>query len=81
MKMEKTFAPLAPATLNVLETLKTAQKPLTVAELKTLLENVNPAQLTALVNRGYATAEQVEITVMVPVKRKVNAYTFVKDAE
>lgn len=77
----KVFAPLSPKSLAVLEVLKTAQKSLTLAELKTLVPEVNPSNLTALVNRENVTAEQVEVTVMVPVKRIVNRYTFVKDAE
>lgn len=77
----KVLAPLSPKSLTVLAALKTAEKPLTLAELKTLVPDANPSNLTALVTRENVTAEQVEVTVMVPVKRKVNRYTFVKDAE
>ena len=39
------------------------------------LEGLNSAHLTALVNRGFAEAVDVEVEVVTVVKRKVKAYT------
>jgi hypothetical protein len=39
------------------------------------LDNLNSANLTALVNRGLITSEQIVVEVPTVVKRKVNAYT------
>jgi DNA-binding PadR family transcriptional regulator len=39
------------------------------------IEGLNSANLTALVNRGLVSAEQVIVEVPTIVKRKVNAYT------
>lgn len=54
---------------------------LTAMEIKENGLDVNSSQLTYLVSNGYATAKKVEITVMVPVKRIVNLYTYEKDFE
>lgn len=65
--------------LTAIEALKAiieVDKPITAIELKNAgLENLNSAHLKALENRGLITAEPVFITVMQPVKRKVNQYT------
>lgn len=61
--------------------LKETGKPMTLKEMKETLEGLNPAHLTALVNRGLVTAEKVEVEEVVVVKRKVNLYTLVETDE
>jgi hypothetical protein len=64
---------LSPKSLQVLEILKGANSPMVMSDIA--VEGLNSANLTALVNRGLATAEQVVVEVPTIVKRKVNAYT------
>jgi DNA-binding PadR family transcriptional regulator len=63
---------LSEKSLQVLEILKSATAPMIMSEIE--IENLNSANLTALVNRGLVVAEQVIVEVPTIVKRKVNAY-------
>jgi len=63
---------LSEKSLQVLEILKGATAPMIMSEIE--IENLNSANLTALVNRGLVVAEQVIVEVPTIVKRKVNAY-------
>lgn len=65
--------PLSGMSLKALEVLRKGDA--TANELKEQgLEGLNSAHLTALVNRGYITAEKVTVEVPTIVKRKVNKY-------
>jgi hypothetical protein len=64
---------LSPKSVEVLEVLKSATEPIVMSEMG--IEGLNSANLTALVNRGLVSAEQVIVEVPTIVKRKVNAYT------
>ncbi len=64
---------LSPKSVEVLEVLKSATEPTIMSEMN--IEGLNSANLTALVNRGLVSAEQVIVEVPTIVKRKVNAYT------
>jgi hypothetical protein len=55
-----------------------AGKALTMEEVKALGINANPAHFTALKNRGFITATQVEKEVVTVQKRKVNEYAIVE---
>lgn len=55
--------------------------PMTLAEMKEILPDVNSSHLTALRNRGLVESEQVEIEIETVVKRKVNSYTAVETDE
>ena len=68
----KKVAPLSDEATAVLEVLRTAGKPLTLAELKVLMPSANSAHLTALRTRGLIEANEVEV--VVPTKRTVLAY-------
>ena len=65
---------LSKGALRALDMLKDGTA--TVADLKAGgFKGINSAHLTALVNKGLVTAEQVVVEVPTVVKRKVNAYT------
>jgi predicted transcriptional regulator len=64
---------LSPKSLQALQILKGAESPMIMSDIA--VENLNSANLTALVNRGLVVAEQVVVEVPSVVKRKVNAYT------
>jgi predicted transcriptional regulator len=65
---------LSPKSLEALQILK--EGTFTMNELvERGLDNLNSANLTALVNRGLISSEQVVVEVPTVVKRKVNAYT------
>jgi predicted nucleic acid-binding protein len=70
---------LSPKSLQVLEILKGANSPMVMSEIA--VENLNSANLTALVNRGLVVAEQVVVEVPTVVKRKVNAYTLTEKGQ
>ena len=76
---QKMLSPKAKEALAILKT----EGEMTFAELKERIADLNPAHLTALVNRGDATARKVEIEEPVIKKRKVNAYSVadVQDSE
>ncbi len=65
---------LSPKSLEALQILK--EGTFTMGELvERGLDNLNSANLTALVNRGLISSEQIVVEVPTVVKRKVNAYT------
>jgi predicted nucleic acid-binding protein len=70
---------LSPKSLQVLEILKGVDSPMVMSEIA--VENLNSANLTALVNRGLVVAEQVVVEVPTVVKRKVNAYTLTEKGQ
>jgi hypothetical protein len=70
---------LSPKSLEVLQILKGANNPMVMSDMQ--IENLNSANLTALVNRGLITAEQVVVEVPTIVKRKVNAYTLTEKGQ
>jgi predicted nucleic acid-binding protein len=70
---------LSPKSLQVLEILKGANNPMVMSDMQ--IENLNSANLTALVNRGLVVAEQVVVEVPTVVKRKVNAYTLTEKGQ
>ena len=73
--MAKKVRALSVGAIEVLEALKTAGAG-TAASLKEAgVTGLNSAHLTALVNRGFAVAEEVELEVMQVQKRKVKQYT------
>ena len=74
--MSKKTPELSAVAKEILEVLKTAEKPLTVAELKEMGLNANPSSLKALETRGLITSEKVEVERTV--KDTVNAYQVVK---
>lgn len=69
-------AELSPVALEVLEVIKTAEKPLTLAEIKATVPTANSAHLTALRKRELVDADETEITV--ETKRTVLAYSIRK---
>lgn len=71
---EKRIAPLSQLSVDVLNALKTVENA-TIAELKSIVPNVNSANLKALRERNLVEAVEIEIEVLVPVKRKVLRYT------
>jgi len=76
--MAKKVAALSAKALEVLEVLKTSGKPLTLAELKESVANLNSSHLTALRNRNMVAADSVEKEVVTVAKRTVNVYTAVE---
>jgi predicted transcriptional regulator len=65
---------LSPKSLEALQILK--EGTFTMSELvERGVENLNSANLTALVSRGLISSEQVVVEVPTVVKRKVNAYS------
>jgi len=65
---------LSQVAIQALQELKSGSY--TAQQLKELgLDTLNSAHLTALVNRGLATTDKVEVEVPTVVKRKVNIYT------
>lgn len=72
---------LSPMAKTVLEFIKNAEGPVTFSDIKRELEGVNPSHLGALVTRGYLSAKPTEVTELVKVTKKVNAYTFEKDLD
>ena len=71
--------PLSPQSVEVLEVLK-ERGPATMQELNDgSIKGLNSAHFTALVNRGFATAEKIVVEVPTVVKRKVNAYTITEE--
>ena len=71
--MAKKLAPLSPGAVDALKGL--VDNPATVADLKAAGIAANPSHLTALIARGYVTAEPVDIEVVTVAKRTVNSYT------
>jgi len=69
------IAELSPVALQVLEVIKTAEKPLTLAEIKEVVPSAQPAHLNALRSpeRNLVSAEEVEV--IITSKRKVLAYS------
>jgi hypothetical protein len=72
--MNKKIVKLSDGAMKALTMLKTGSA--TANDLKSNgFDDLNSAHLTALVNRGLATTEDVEVEVEVIVKRKVKKYT------
>lgn len=69
----KKVAELSVDATNVLNALKNASAPMTLAELKAIVPNANSAHLTALRSRGLVDANETEI--VVETKRTVLAYS------
>lgn len=78
--MAKKVTALSEGAIAVFDAMKEAGRPLTMAEVKELGINANPAHFTALKNRGLISAEKVEKTVVVESKRSVNVYDLVEGA-
>ena len=76
--MAKKVAELSAKAKEVLEVLTASETALTLAELKTLVADVNSSHLTALRNRGLVAADKVEKEVVTVAKRTVNTYSFVR---
>ncbi len=70
--------PLSPTAQKALDFLKESDRPLTLAEIKEIIVDINASHLGALVNRGHVVAEKVEIEVPTIAKRKVNQYAVIK---
>ena len=56
-------AELSPTALEIKALLETAEKPLTLKEIKETVPNANPAHLTALRARDLVNADEVEVMV------------------
>lgn len=75
----KKVAPLSPKAKEVLEVLK-EKGSMTMQELTEHgVKDLNSSHLTALVNRGFISAEKVEKETVRVVKTKVNEYTFLTE--
>jgi hypothetical protein len=68
--------PLSEVSAKILETLKGATEPMTVADLKASgIETANGSHLKALESRGFVESSEVEVEVLTI--RKVKAYRFI----
>jgi DNA-binding transcriptional ArsR family regulator len=66
--------PLSPKATEILDFLKSATEPMTLAEIKEKVEGANSAHLTALRTRGLISTDEVEKEVVRVVKSKVLTY-------
>jgi len=71
----KKVAPLSETSNEILEVLKASETPMTLAQIKELVPNANPAHLTALRTRNLVEGEQIEVEVVKTTKAKVLQYT------
>jgi hypothetical protein len=67
-------APLSDTATEILEVLRTAETPLTLAQIKVLVPSANSAHLTALRTRGLVIGDEVEVEVVKTTKTKVLQY-------
>ncbi len=73
----KKVAELSPVAVDVLEMLKSADAPMTLAEIKETIPSANSAHLTALRTRNLVTGAEVEK--IVPTVKKVLAYSVITE--
>lgn len=79
--MATKVAELSPKAKEILEFMKEAKRPMTLAEIKEHVADVNPAHLTALRKRAELDATEVEKEVVTTVKRKVLEYALPADTD
>ena len=77
--MAKKVAALSATAVEILEVLKSAEKPMTLAEIKEVVPTANSAHLTALRNRSKVGAVEVEKEIVTVSKRKVLEYNVAED--
>jgi len=71
----KKVAPLSETANEILEVLKGATEPMTLAQIKTLVPTANSAHLTGLRNRELVSGTEVEVEVVKVSKAKVLQYS------
>lgn len=81
MAKERKLGPLSEGAKLVYDKMVELGVPLTMAELKDLGVDANPAHFTAMRNRGLISAEKVEKEVATVVLRKMNEYSLIEGAE